>query len=148
MKVRWRPAAEADRDGIIDYIAQDDPVAAIDLGDAIDRRVTALPNQPKLYRVGRVRGAREMVVHPNYIVVYRIVRGAIAMSATARTPPAAIGRLNREIVRILSRTEVREKFFNAGVDAVSSSPGELAAAVKSDLVVLDRLIKDAKIHAE
>ncbi len=77
MKVRWRPAAEADRDGIVDYIAQDDPVAAIDLGDAIDRRVTALPNQPKLYRVGRVRGTREMVVHPNYIVVYRIVRGEI-----------------------------------------------------------------------
>lgn len=77
MKVRWRPAAEADRDGIIDYIAQDDPVAAIDLGDEIDRRVTALPNQPKLYRVGRVRGTREMVVHPNYIVVYRIVRGEI-----------------------------------------------------------------------
>ena len=77
MKVRWRPAAEADRDGIIEYIAQDDPVAAIDLGDAIDRRVAELPKHPKLYRVGRVKGTREMVVHPNYIVVYRIVRSAI-----------------------------------------------------------------------
>ncbi len=77
MKVRWRPAAEVDRDRIIDYIAQDDPVPAIDLGDAIDRRVAALPKQPKLYRVGRVRGTREMVVHPNYIVVYRIVRSEI-----------------------------------------------------------------------
>ena len=91
MKVRWRPAAEADRDGIIDYIAQDDPAAAIDLGDAIDRRVTALPNQPKLYRVGRVRGTREMVVHPNYIVVYRIVRGEIeilrALHSARQWPP-------------------------------------------------------------
>ena len=77
MKVRWRPAAEADRDGIIDHIAQDNPVAAIDLGDAIDRRVAELPKHPKLYRVGRVKGTREMVVHPNYIVVYRIVRSAI-----------------------------------------------------------------------
>ena len=77
MKVRWRPAAEADRDGLIDYIVQDDPVAAIDLGDAIDRRVAELPKHPKLYRVGRVKGTREMVVHPNYIVVYRIVRGEI-----------------------------------------------------------------------
>jgi toxin ParE1/3/4 len=77
LKVRWRPAAEADRDGIIDYIAQDDPVAAIDLGDAIDRQVAELPKQAKLYRVGRVKGTREMVVHPNYIVVYRIVRGEI-----------------------------------------------------------------------
>ena len=77
MKVRWRPAAEADRDGIIDYIAQDNPVAAIELGDAIDRRVAGLPEHPKLYRAGRVRGTREMVVHPNYVVVYRIARGAI-----------------------------------------------------------------------
>jgi toxin ParE1/3/4 len=77
LTVRWRPVAEADRDRIIDYIAQDDPVAAIDLGDAIDRRVAGLPKQPKLYRMGRVKGTREMVVHPNYIVVYRIVRGEI-----------------------------------------------------------------------
>jgi len=77
LKVLWRPVAEADLDGIIAYIAQDDPVAAIDLGDAIDRRVAELPKQPKLYRLGRVKGTREMVVHPNYIVVYRIVRGYI-----------------------------------------------------------------------
>lgn len=77
MKIRWRPAAEADRDAIIDYLAQDDPVAALDLGDAIDRRVAGLPKQPRFYRTGRVRGTREMVVHPNYIVVYRIVRGEI-----------------------------------------------------------------------
>ena len=73
MKVRWRHAAEADRDGIIDYIAQDDPLAAVDLGDAIDRRVAELQQRPKLYRMGRVKGTREMVVHPNYIVVYRII---------------------------------------------------------------------------
>lgn len=77
MKVRWRPAAEADRDRIIDTIAQDNPVAAIGLGDLIDRRVAELPKHPKLHRVGRVKGTREMVVHPNYIVVYRIVRSAI-----------------------------------------------------------------------
>ena len=77
MRVRWRPVAEADRDGIVDYIAQDNPVAAIELGDVIDRRVAELPEHPKLYRVGRVRGTRELVVHPNYVVVYRIARGEI-----------------------------------------------------------------------
>ena len=77
MRVRWRPVAEADRDGIVDYIAQDNLVAAIELGDAIDRRVAELPEHPKLYRVGRVRDTRELVVHPNYVVVYRIARGEI-----------------------------------------------------------------------
>ena len=32
---------------------------------------------PWLYRAGRVAGTREMVVHPNYIVIYRIERAAI-----------------------------------------------------------------------
>ncbi len=77
MRIRWRPVAEADRDRILDHIAQDNPVAAIELGDAIDRRVAALPQHPKLYRVGRVRSTRELVVHPNYVLVYRIVRDEI-----------------------------------------------------------------------
>ena len=77
MKIRWRPVAEVDRDGIIDHIAQDNPTAAIELGDAIERRVAGLREHPKLYRAGRVRGTREMGVHPNYVVVYRIARGEI-----------------------------------------------------------------------
>lgn len=77
MRVRWRPVAEADLDGIVDHIAEENPVAAIELGDAIDRRVAELPEHPRLYRVGRVRGTRELVVHPNYVVVYRIARGEI-----------------------------------------------------------------------
>lgn len=84
MKVRWRPIAEADREEIIDYIAQDNPVAAIELGDTIDWRVAELPEHPKLYRVGRVRNTRELVVHPNYVVVYRAARGEIEILRVLR----------------------------------------------------------------
>jgi len=34
--------------------------------------VLPLRDHPDLYRVGRVDGTREMVVHPNYIVIYRV----------------------------------------------------------------------------
>jgi len=92
VRVRWRPLAEADRDAILDHIAQDNPVAAIELGDAIDRRVAALPQHPKLYRVGRVRGTRELVVHPNYVLVYRIARDEIqilrVLHSARQWPPA------------------------------------------------------------
>lgn len=77
MKIRWRPVAEADRDAIVEHIAEDNPVAAVELGDAIDRRIAGLPEHPMLYRAGRMRGTREMVVHPNYVVVYRIAGGEI-----------------------------------------------------------------------
>jgi toxin ParE1/3/4 len=36
-----------------------------------------LPQHPYLYRLGRVSGTRELVAHPNYIVVYRVSATAI-----------------------------------------------------------------------
>jgi toxin ParE1/3/4 len=77
LRLTWRPQAEADRDYIIDYTARDNPVAALELGDKIETQVAQLPQYPKLYRAGRVKGTREMIVHPNYIVVYRIRPGEI-----------------------------------------------------------------------
>ena len=71
-RVVWRPEARADRIAIMDYIAQDSPLAAIDLDDEIEAKADALPQHPKLYRAGRVPGTREMVARPNFIVVYEL----------------------------------------------------------------------------
>ncbi len=59
-----------------------------------------------------------------------------------------INRLNQEIVRALNRTEVKEKFFNVGVEIVGSSPEEFAATIKSDMARMGKLIKDAGIRVE
>jgi toxin ParE1/3/4 len=68
--LEWRRAAIADLLGIVDHIADDNPEAALALWDEIDGKAARLPENPKLYRVGRVAGTREMVVRSNYIVVY------------------------------------------------------------------------------
>ena len=54
---------------IDDYIAHDNPVAAIDMWLAIDDQVSKLadPNFPR--RPGRVAGTLELVAHPNYVVI-------------------------------------------------------------------------------
>jgi toxin ParE1/3/4 len=57
---------------IIEYIAERNDVAALDLADDIERATSQLPQHPYLYRPGRVAGTREIVVHPNYPVVYRV----------------------------------------------------------------------------
>jgi len=68
--------------------------------------------------------------------------------APARTPAAIISRLNDEIVRVLKLPEVKERFFNAGVEIIGSTPEQLAATVKSEMTVLGKLIKDVGIREE
>ncbi|MEN9866553.1 MAG: hypothetical protein RL748_2143 [Pseudomonadota bacterium] len=61
----------ADLDDIFTYIAQDNEQAASDLWFYIDDQVTKLadPNFPR--RPGRVKNTRELVAHPNYIVILK-----------------------------------------------------------------------------
>lgn len=68
--LQWRPAAIADFLAIIDYIADDNQAAAQALKDDVAAKVSRLAKQPRAYRAGRVDGTREMVVRPNYIVIY------------------------------------------------------------------------------
>lgn len=58
---------------IIDYIADHNLAAAIELTQAIEAATTALPENPHLYRFGRVPGTREIVVRPNYLVIYQVM---------------------------------------------------------------------------
>ena len=68
--------------------------------------------------------------------------------APAKTPAALVGRLNRDIVRVLNRAEVKERFIKAGSEVVASSPKELAAAMKSDMATMGKVIRDAGIRAQ
>lgn len=72
MKIIWRKIAEADRERIFDYIAQNSPNAALELDADFDTKIELTVQQPKLYRPGRMRGTREIVVRHNYVIVYRI----------------------------------------------------------------------------
>jgi toxin ParE1/3/4 len=56
---------------ILDYIGQDNPDAAVELVQKIHEKAEGLRTRPTLYRVGRVRSTREMIVHRNYIVFYK-----------------------------------------------------------------------------
>lgn len=68
--LEWAEAARADLMAIVDYISDDNPVAAFALLEEIEGKVGRLPEHPKRYRPGRVEGTRELVVRPNYVVVY------------------------------------------------------------------------------
>ena len=72
MLVEWRPLARAQLSEILEYISDRNLVVASELYKNIEAAISALPQHPYLYRFGRVPGTREIVVHPNYLVVYRV----------------------------------------------------------------------------
>ena len=69
MRVLRKPQYWESLQAIEDYIAHDNPSAAIDLWLSIDDQVSRLadPNFPR--RRGRVAGTLELVAHPNYVVI-------------------------------------------------------------------------------
>ena len=71
-----------------------------------------------------------------------------AVFAPANTPRAIINRLNQEIVRFINSPEAKEKFFNAGLEIVGSSPEQSMVTIKSEMARLGKVIKDAGIRAE
>ncbi|MDN7527152.1 MULTISPECIES: type II toxin-antitoxin system mRNA interferase toxin, RelE/StbE family [Burkholderia] len=72
LALHWNPKAYEDRAAIMEYLAEDDPLAALELDELLEERAAALPAHAELYRQGRVAGTRELVVAPNYVLVYRL----------------------------------------------------------------------------
>ncbi len=72
LSVNWKIDAQDDLAEIINYIEQRNESAASELHATIVQAAENLPFMPYLFRRGRVVGTREYVVHPNYILVYRV----------------------------------------------------------------------------
>jgi len=66
--------------------------------------------------------------------------------APARTPDPVVNWLSREFVRVLNQPDVRRKFADVGVEADPGPPAELAAAMRSEMTRMGKLIKAADIR--
>ena len=76
------------------------------------------------------------------------VASVYGVFAPANTPAAIVKRLNQEIVRFLARTDMKDKFFAAGMEPIGSTPEELAAAMKSEMARVGKVIRDAGIRED
>ncbi len=72
MIINWTNDARLDLREILTFINDKNPQAADNLKCQIFEAVEQLVAHPYLYRVGAVPATREIVVHPNYVVVYRV----------------------------------------------------------------------------
>ena len=72
LRIYWSEDAKDDLRTILLYIAARNPSAARRLKSVIEAAVLPVARYPDLFRTGRVPGTREIVAHPNYIIVYRV----------------------------------------------------------------------------
>ena len=77
MDIVWAQLALDDRIRIFDYLAEHNPDAALDMDDLFSKKADQLLEHPKLHKAGRVKGTREAVVHPSYILVYQEKRDEV-----------------------------------------------------------------------
>lgn len=73
MDVLWTMLASQDRADIREYIAEHNLRAAIELDKRIGVVASSLSDHPARGRTGRVGGTNELIIHPHYVLVYRIV---------------------------------------------------------------------------
>lgn len=77
--LRWTPEAIRDREAIYDFIEADNPVAALMLDELLEQQAGRLIDHPSLGRPGRVAGTRELVAHPNYLLIYDVKNDLVRM---------------------------------------------------------------------
>lgn len=94
MRVVWSLEAEADRAHIFDFIATQNPSAAVHMDSLFSEAAARLSDNPGLGRTGRVAGTRELIPHQSYCLVYEIEQNAVwilALVHTARQWPPVVG---------------------------------------------------------
>jgi toxin ParE1/3/4 len=78
LPIFWRESAREDLRRIVSHIAEESPPAARRIKLRLESVVLPLSEHPYLYRHSdRVPALREVVAHPNYIVLYRVTADRI-----------------------------------------------------------------------
>ena len=97
------------------------------------RRTVALPDVPTVAESG----------YPGFEI------GAVySMLGPAGLPPALVGRLNGELVKIVAMRDIRERFVALGLESLGSTPDYLADYIKNDLVKWSKLVQSIGLKTD
>jgi len=68
--------------------------------------------------------------------------------APAKTPPAIVARLQKELNAVLQSPFVKERYATLGIEPVGNAPDEFAAQVRADLARWQEVVKAANVKVE
>lgn len=103
------------------------------LASTLPQRTAAIPEVPTMIESGFAGFSTDVMT---------------GVFVPAGTPAATVERLQREIARILSAPEVREKIIAQGFEVVANSPREFAKQVREEVELYGRIVRDAKIKPD
>ena len=75
------------------------------------------------------------------------VTASFGLMTAVGTPAGVIDKISRDTVRVLAQDELRTKLADIGVIVMGNSPAEFSAAIKTELVLWAKLIKETGLRA-
>lgn len=102
------------------------------LGVTGQKRNPALPDVPAIAET--LPGYEQIVWH--------------SVVVPAKTPKPIVAKLAKELIRIIKLPEIQERFNSQGLDAVGSTPEELTALIKKELVMYAKLVKQIGLQPQ
>jgi tripartite-type tricarboxylate transporter receptor subunit TctC len=66
----------------------------------------------------------------------------------AQTPKPIVAKLSKELMRIIKQPDTQERFHSVGLDAVGSTPEELAALIKEETAMYAKLVKQIGLQPQ
>ena len=128
------------------------------VGGSIQLMFDNMPSALPMAREGKIRAiavttAKRSSAAPEIPTVAESIPGFeattwFALFAPAGTPRPVINRLHAEVLRVFRLPDVAERLKTLGLEAVLSSPEELAAYQASEIAKWTKVVKDSGARAE
>ena len=90
-----------------------------------------------------IETAKAQTYHRN--VTGMVFESLHALFFPAGTSPTIVARIHREVDRFLRSPDGRDQFIKGGVEAVSSTPEQLTATMKSEMATIGKVLKAAGV---
>jgi tripartite-type tricarboxylate transporter receptor subunit TctC len=139
---------------MIPYKGSGESVQSVASGQVMMTIVDPAPVTAPL-KSGQVRGLAVTSAkrHPSWPDLPTLIEAGVDMEvpvwtaffAPAKTPPAIVARLQKEIARVVQTPEVKERFAAMGLDPVGGSSADLARQVERDIQRWTAVAKAANI---
>lgn len=71
----------------------------------------------------------------------------VGVLVPARTPTDIVTLLQREIVRIIALSDMKERLPTLGFETVGSTPDEFASQIRTEIEIRGKIIREAGVRA-